>query len=56
VRNVAGAAGGVRSEDIRERIYQYWKDIDKNIGDRIEAAIKAKRAEDEADRGGARFD
>ena len=56
VDNVAGAASGVRSEDIRERVYQYWKNIDKAIGDRIEAAIKAKLAEDETDKGGARFD
>ncbi|TQM06472.1 catalase [Pseudonocardia kunmingensis] len=56
VENVAGAASGVRSEDIRERVYQYWKNIDKAIGDRIEAAIKAKLAEGESEKGGARFD
>jgi catalase len=56
VENVAGAASGVRSDDIRERVYQYWKNIDKAIGDRIEAAIKAKLAEGESEKGGARFD
>ena len=56
VDNVAGAASGVQSEDIRERVYQYWKNIDKAIGDKIEAAIKAKLAEGEIEKGGARFD
>ncbi|OZM82141.1 catalase [Pseudonocardia sp. MH-G8] len=56
VDNVAGAASGVQSEDIRERVYQYWKNIDKAIGDKIEAAIKAKLAEGESEKGGARFD
>jgi catalase len=56
VQNVAGAAAGVRSDDIRERVYQYWKNIDKAIGDRIEAAIKAKLAAGESEKGGARFD
>jgi catalase len=56
VENVAGAAAAVRSDDIRERVYQYWKNIDKAIGDKIEAAIKAKLARGESDKGGARFD
>jgi catalase len=56
VDNVAGAASGVQSEDIRERVYQYWKNIDKAIGDKIEAAIRAKLAEGESEKGGARFD
>jgi catalase len=56
VANVTAAASGVQSEDIRERVYQYWKNIDKAIGDKIEAAIKAKLAENEANKGGARFD
>jgi catalase len=56
VQNVAGAAAGIRSDDIRERVYQYWKNIDKATGDRIEAAVKANLAANVEDRGGARFD
>jgi catalase len=43
VSNVAGAVSGVVSDDIRERAFQYWKNIDKEIGERIEAAVKAAR-------------
>jgi catalase len=43
VSNVAGHAGAVRSDDILARVFQYWKNIDKGIGDRIEAAILAER-------------
>jgi catalase len=43
VSNVVGAVSGVRSDEIRERCYQYWKNIDKEIGERIEAAVKATR-------------
>ncbi|MFP5069006.1 catalase [Pseudonocardia nantongensis] len=56
VHNVAGAAAGVRSDEIRERVYQYWKNIDKAIGDRIEAAIKGHLAQNESLKGGGRFD
>ena len=56
VHNVAGAAAGVRSDEIRERVYQYWKNIDKAIGDRIEAAIKGHLAQNESQKGGGRFD
>jgi catalase len=39
VSNVAGALGAVRSDDIRARAFQYWKNIDQVIGERIEAAV-----------------
>jgi catalase len=44
VSNVAGALGGIVSDGIRERAFQYWKNIDKNVGDRIEAAVRNQRA------------
>lgn len=56
VHNVAGAAAGVQSDEIRERVYQYWKNIDKAIGDKIEAAIKGELAKNESIKGGGRFD
>lgn len=40
VSNAAGAIGGVVSDEIRERAFQYWKNIDKEIGDRIERAVR----------------
>jgi catalase len=43
VSNVAGAVGGVRSDEIRERAFQYWKNIDKEIGEKIEAAVRNGR-------------
>jgi catalase len=43
VANVAGHAGAVQSDEILARVFQYWKNIDKEIGDRIEAAILAER-------------
>ncbi|HEX5945430.1 MAG TPA: catalase [Acidimicrobiales bacterium] len=56
VSNVAGAAAGCQRQEVLDRVFQYWRNIDQTIGDRIEAAIKEKRAADEANRGGARFD
>jgi catalase len=38
VDNVAGHASEVRSDEILARVFQYWRNIDKTIGDRIEAA------------------
>jgi hypothetical protein len=32
---VAGAVGGIRSEDIRNRALAYWSNIDAEIGKRI---------------------
>ncbi len=38
VDNVAGHAAAVNRTDILERVFEYWRNIDKAIGDRIEAA------------------
>lgn len=43
VDNVAGHAAACNREDILERVYEYWRNIDQTLGDRIEAAIKEKR-------------
>ena len=40
VSNVAGALSGIVSDEIRERAFQYWKNIDKKVGERIEAAVR----------------
>jgi catalase len=43
VDNVAGTLTDV-SEELRERVYDYWRAIDKETGDRIAAAGKAESA------------
>jgi catalase len=40
VSNVAGALSGIVSDEIRERAFQYWKNIDKKVGERIEAVVR----------------
>jgi catalase len=56
VNNVSGAAGGVQREDVLARVFEYWRNIDKTIGDRIEQATRRKRAAGESDKGGGRND
>jgi catalase len=43
VDNVAGHAAAVNSQDILRRVFDYWRHIDKAIGDRIEATCVEKR-------------
>jgi catalase len=33
------------SEPVLQRAFQYWRNVDKNIGDRIEAGVRAKAGE-----------
>ena len=56
VDTVSGALSGIRREDILQRAFQYWRNIDKPIGDKIEAATQAKRGAGASNKGGARFD
>jgi catalase len=41
VNNVAGHLGGGVSEPILARAFEYWRNIDKDLGDRIEQAVRA---------------
>ena len=43
VNNVVGHAAAVNDEAILHRVFDYWRNIDKAIGDRIEAACIEKR-------------
>ena len=43
VFDVAGALSGIVSDEIRERAFEHWKNIDKQVGERIEEAIKTAR-------------
>ena len=41
VVTVSGALSGVTSDEVRERAFQYWKNVDATIGQRIEDAVRA---------------
>ena len=41
VQTVAGALAGGVVEPVLSRAFQYWKNIDQNVGERIESAYKA---------------
>jgi len=42
VANVVGSLKGGVSEPVLERAFQYWRNIDKTIGDRIEKGVRGK--------------
>ena len=44
VDNVSGALTAIRREEVLQRAFQYWRNIDKTVGDRIEAATLEKRS------------
>jgi catalase len=44
VGNVAGHLLGGVSEPILARAFEYWKNIDKELGDRIEQAVAAGKS------------
>ena len=56
VDTVSGALAAIHRVDILQRAFDYWRNIDKTIGDRIEAAAIEKRGAGDAERGGGRFD
>jgi catalase len=56
VDTVSGAVAGIRRDDIFQRTFEYWRNIDKSIGDRIEAAAIEKRKAGDVEKGGGRFD
>ena len=56
IDTVSGVLSGIRREEILQRAFQYWRNIDKTIGDRIEASTLVKRGSGASEKGGARFD
>jgi catalase len=44
VSNVTGHLLNGLTEPVLQRAFEYWRRIDKNIGDKIEAAVRAKQA------------
>ena len=41
VSNVSGHLGNGVSEPILARAFEYWKNVDKQLGERIEQAVRA---------------
>jgi catalase len=44
VHNVAGHLRNGVSEQVLERAFEYWKNIDKETGDRIETVVRNEAA------------
>jgi catalase len=44
VSNVVGHLLNAVSEPVLQRAFQYWRNVDKNLGDKIEAGVRAKQA------------
>ena len=42
--NVAGHLLGGVTEPVLERAFEYWRNVDKSLGDRVEQAVRASRA------------
>ena len=43
VSNIVGHLLNGVTEPILERAFQYWRNVDKNLGDRVEAGVRAKQ-------------
>jgi len=44
VTNIAGHVGEVRSDEIRERAFGYWENVDADLGRRVREAVAALRS------------
>jgi catalase len=56
VDTVSGALANIRRDEILQRAFWYWRQIDKSVGDRIQAATEHTRSGGDADKAGGRFD
>jgi catalase len=54
VSNVAGALSRIKRREVLDGAFEYWRNIDKTIGDSIQAATTACNPTVQADRGGRR--
>ncbi|MGH3927225.1 MAG: catalase, partial [Pseudonocardiaceae bacterium] len=43
VENIVGHLLNAVSEPILQRAFEYWRNVDKNLGDKIEAGVRAKQ-------------
>jgi catalase len=45
VTNIAGHLLNGVSEPVLNRAFEYWRNVDKALGDRIEASVRSKQGE-----------
>ena len=45
VSNVVGHLLNAATEPVLQRAFPYWRNVDKNLGDKIEAGVRAKQGE-----------
>ena len=43
VSNIAGHLLDGVSEPVLQRAFEYWRNVDKNLGDRVEADVRGKQ-------------
>jgi catalase len=43
IETVSGILSGLRRPEVLARAFEYWRNIDKAVGDRIEAGTLGKR-------------
>ena len=46
VENIAGHVGDVKDETVRERAFQYWEQVDEDLGRKVRAAVARYRGVD----------
>ena len=45
VDNIVGHLLNGVTEPVLQRAFEYWRNVDKNLGDRVEAGVRAKQGE-----------
>ncbi len=45
VTNIVGHLLNGVTEPVLQRAFQYWRNVDKNLGDKVEAGVRAKAGE-----------
>ena len=45
VNNIVGHLLNGVSEPVLQRAFEYWRNVDKDLGDKIEAGVRAKQGE-----------
>jgi catalase len=45
VNNVVGHLLNAVTEPVLQRAFEYWRNVDKGLGDRIEQGVRAKQSE-----------
>ena len=45
VDNIVGHLLNAVSEPVLQRAFEYWRNVDKSLGDKVEAGVRAKAGE-----------